>query len=91
MVYISRFTDFKNINAMFSREHDRILKKYNIDFISLKGIKIPLISLYKTVLILFENNSIRFKISDIILLTLLSIGFLGKEDKDTIKRLTISM
>ena len=68
MIYVSKFEDFKKINSLFFKEHDKIIEKYKIDFISLKGIKIPLINLYNIVLTLFKNNSINLKFSDIILL-----------------------
>ncbi len=85
MVQISKYEDFKKMNSLFSREHDRIVKKYNIEFISLKGVKIPLICLYEIVSTLFENNSINLKISDVILLTLSAIGLLSKENKDQVR------
>lgn len=85
MVQISKYEDFKKINSLFSREHDRIVKKYNIDFISLNGIKMPLICLYNIVSTLFENNAINLKISDVILLTLSVIGLLSKENKVQVK------
>jgi hypothetical protein len=87
MVHIFRFTDFKKNKSLFNREHDKIIKKYDIDFISLKGVKMPLISLYEIVLNLFENNSIKFRTSNIILLTLLSVGILSKENEDVLKKL----
>jgi len=85
MVQISKYEDFKKMNPLFSREHDRIVKKYNIEFISLKGVKIPLICLYEIVSTLFENNDLNLKISDVILLTLSAIGLLSKENKDQVK------
>jgi hypothetical protein len=87
MIHVSKFEDFKKINSLFLREHDRIIKKYKIDFISLKGVKIPIMNLYKIVSTLFKNNSINLKVSDIILLTLSSIGLLSKENKDVVKSL----
>ena len=87
MVQISTYNDFKKTKSLFFRENERIINKYNIEFISINGIKIPLICLYKIVLLLFENNSINLKISDIILLTLTTIGYLSKENKDTLKNL----
>jgi hypothetical protein len=87
MVHIFRFTDFKKTNSLFAREHDKIVRKYDIDFISLKGVKMPLMCLYEIVLSLFENNSIKFRISNIILLTLCAVGILSKENEDTIKSL----
>lgn len=85
MVQVSRFQDFSKINSLFIRESDKIIKNNNIEYISLKGVKFPLISLYEIVSVLFENNSINLKISDIILLTLLSIGMISNENKDTVK------
>lgn len=85
MVRVSKYDDFRKINSIFFREHEKIIKKYNIDFISIRSTKIPLIYLYEIVSTLFENNSIILKISDIILLSLSAIGFLSKENNDDIK------
>lgn len=84
MIHINRFKDIKQIKSNLIREHNKIIKRYNIEFISLEGSKIPLICLYEIVFNLFENSSVYFKISDIILLTLTSIGILSKENKDKI-------
>jgi len=85
MVHISRFSDYKKTKSLFLREHERIIKKYHVEFISIKGVKMPLICLYDIVLSLFENNSIFLKTSDIIILTLCSLGILSKENEDTVK------
>ena len=85
MVQISTYSDFKKTKSLFFRENERIINKYNIEFISMKGVKIPLVCLYEIVSLLFENNSINLKISDIVLLTITAIGYLSKENKDTLK------
>lgn len=87
MISITNFKDFKNINSLFKREHNKIIEKYNIDFISLKGTKFPIICLYEIVFILFKNNSINLKISDIIFLTLYFIGVMSKEDDTKTKEI----
>lgn len=87
MAVVTKFSDFRKTKPLFSREHDRIIAKYDINLISLKGVKIPLICLYNIVSSLFENNSINLKISDIILLTITSIAILSKDDKTKIKEL----
>ena len=87
MTQLSTYKDFKKNKVLILREHEKIISKYNIEFSSLKGIKIPLVCLYEIVLTLFENNSINLKISDIILLTLSSIGMLSKENIDDVKKI----
>lgn len=85
MAQVSKFVEFDKLNILFSKDHDKIVEKYKVEFISIKGVKMPLICLYKNVFILFKNNSIDLQISDIILLALSAIGILSKENKDVIK------
>lgn len=82
MSNLSKFNDFNNIS--FMKEHDKLIKKFNIEFIFLKSIKIPVICLYRIVDILFKNNSKKLEISDIILLTLTATAILSKEKEDDI-------
>ncbi len=76
--------DFNKINSDFLKEHNRLISKHHVDFISLKSVKLPLITLYNIISLLFENNSIKLKKSDVILLTLSAIGVLGKENKEIV-------
>ena len=85
MTKVSKFIEFDKLNVLFYREHDKIVDKYKIEFISIKGVKIPLICLYNNVYTLFENNSIKLEISDVIFLSLSAIGVLSKENKDIVK------
>lgn len=87
MFDVSSLDDFSKINSDFLREHNLLSSKYNVDFISLKNVKLPLICLYDIIYLLFENNLIKIKKSDIILLTLASIGIIGNENSDTVSTL----
>lgn len=87
MNQVSKFIEHKKINTPFSKEHDRIVKKYNIDIISLRGSKISFICLYDIIQVLFINSSIELKNTDIILITLLSVSLLSKENTDTISNI----
>ena len=87
MFKLEKFKDYDKMNVLFFRDHDKIIKKYNINFISLKSVKIPLVVLYNINHTLFNNEKIYLKISDIIVLTLFSIGLLSKENKESLKRL----
>lgn len=69
----------------FFVEHKKIVNKFKINFISIRDTLLPLIKVYIIVDSLFKNNSIILKENDIILLALTSIGFLSKENKDTLK------
>jgi hypothetical protein len=84
---ITKFEDFSKMNSLFFREHEKFIKKYNINFISLLSVKIPVICLYEIISILFKNNFSNLKTTDIILLTITSIGILSKEDKSIVKNL----
>lgn len=88
MIHLSEFDDFKKINTLFLREHEKMVKKFNIDFIFLKGVKMPLICLYNLVDILFKKNSKNFSSTDIILLTLVATAILSKENSEKIGILT---
>ena len=70
MIHLQKFDDFRKINSLFLREHDKIVKRFDISFTFLEGGKIPLICLYNIVDVLFKNNSKILKTIDIILLTL---------------------
>jgi hypothetical protein len=87
MVAVSKYEDLRKINSIFSKEHNRIINKYKIDFISLKGVNFPLICLYQIVDVLLKNNSKNLKVSDIVLLTLTSIGRLSKENTEQLTSL----
>jgi hypothetical protein len=91
MASISKYDDLRKLIYAFSREHDKAIKKYNIDFISTKGTKIPFICLYQIVFTLFKNNSKNLEASDIVLLTLTIVGFLSQENKDEVKKLIDSL
>jgi hypothetical protein len=81
---VSKLNDFSKVNSDFLREHNLLSSKYDVEFISLKSVKLPLICLYDIIYLLFQNNSIKIKKSDIILLTLASIGIIAKENSETI-------
>lgn len=87
MMDISTFDNYSKINSEFLREHNKITSKYKIDFISLTSVKLPLICLYDIVFLLFKNNLIDLKKSEIILLTLTSVGILAKENSDIVNNL----
>lgn len=87
MASVSKYDDMRKLNSAFSREHDKVIKKFDIKFISTKGIKIPFICLYEIVFTLFKNNSENLEISDVVLLSLAAVGFLSKENKDDVKKL----
>lgn len=79
--------DLKKIIKVFLKEHNRFMKEFDIDFISIRSNILPLIEVYTIIDNLFKNNSIFLKENDLILLTLTSIGILSKENKDTLKKL----
>jgi len=91
MALVAKYDNYGKLNSTFSREHDKIIKKYGLDFISLRGTKIALIGLYEIVFTLFENNAQNLKISDIILLSLASIGILSKENNEDVKKIVKSL
>ena len=84
---VLRYEDFNKLGILFSKEHDKFLKKYSIDFIFLSGVKLPFIYLYEIVEELFKNNSIILQKSEIILLTITAIASMSKEDKGDIRDL----
>lgn len=81
---VSKFEEF----SLFMKEHDILIKKFNINFIFLKDMKIPIMCLYKIIDIMFKNNSKKLSTSDIILLTLFSLANLSKENSEHIKILS---
>lgn len=80
-----KFDKFSNMTSTFMTEHNKFIKEFKIDFLSIKGTNLSIISLYKNIYILFKNSSINIKNKDIVLLTITSIGMLSKENKDIIK------
>lgn len=80
--------DFSETFSKYSNEHDKLINKLNLNLVFLKSIKIPIIYIYNIIDILFKNNfKNNFEKKDIILLTLVSIAFLSKENTDEINKL----
>jgi len=82
---VLKYEDFVKLNKIYFTEHNKLVKKYNINFIFLEGVKIPLIYLYEVIDDLFKNNEIFLKNSDIILLTITAISLVSKENKSDVK------
>lgn len=81
---VLKFSDFNKENISFLKEHNNFLKKYNIEFIFSKSVKLPFIYLYKVIDNLFKNNSIFLKKDEIILLTIVSIASLSRENNSNL-------
>jgi len=81
---LSTYDNFNKDSFIFIREHDKIIKKFNLNFIFLKNAKLPIIYLYKIIDELFKNNSKKIETIDIILLTLTSLAIISKENDEDI-------
>jgi len=78
---VLKYDNFNKINILFLKEHEKFLKKNNINIVFLNSVKLPFIYLYEIVDELFKNNLIFLQKSEIILLTILSISVLTKDNK----------
>lgn len=87
MIRLFEFKEYNDINSKFFSEQNKLIKKLDLDLITLNSIKIPFITLYRIIDILFKNNSKNLLISDIVLLTILSVSILSKENSDDINKL----
>ena len=77
---IVKFKDFDEMSAVFIKTHDKLIKENDINFISIKNSKIPLIILYQIIYTLFYNDGITITNEDVVILTLFIIGVMSRED-----------